>query len=84
MNSTNHARLRQYAEVAGWAIALSAARAAAGAVLIGAIAACAPAEANRSATAPAAGVSRTADAFEYFPAQYVNQATEIGPQIQSF
>ena len=87
MNAKKYTVSNSHAEVAAWALGLSAVRAAAGAALVSVIVACSPAGASRSAeeSAPqdtlAAAASR---AFEYFPAQYVNQATEVSPHIEAF
>lgn len=83
MNAKKHTVSNSYAEVAAWALGLSAVRAAAGAALVSVIVACSPAGASRSAQESAQD-TRVAAAFEYFPAQYVNQATEVSPHIEAF
>ena len=84
MNAKKHTVSNSHVEVAAWALGLSAVRAAAGAALVSVIVACSPAGASRSASESAPQDTRVAAAFEYFPAQYVNQATEVSPHIEAF
>jgi hypothetical protein len=65
----------------GWVVGFCIARAIAAVALVGVIVACAPAEATRSADS---AVQQTGQAFEYFPAQYTNQAKHVEEHIQAF
>ena len=67
-----------------WVLGVHIARAAAAAMLVGVIVACAPAEATRATESGAEPQTQTNTGVDYFPAQYVNQGREVEEHVPAF